>query len=385
MGKRWAIVLVVAVLGLAAAGGISYAQDRPNAGGVSCGETITADTTLDSDLTDCPNNGIVIGADDITLDLNDHVIDGDGTPAAGCGPEDDCDLGLASIGHDGVTVVHGSVREFAIGVAVAGESGKARHNRVLDISSSKNDFFGIFFFAVAGSLVRNSSGNRNVPPDGDGMGLFGSRHIRILHNSIRRNGGPGIHVADSTHNLIKGNVFARSPDIPVFIEGSDHNRVRRNRLVRNNEGITVGGSRNVIARNRIFRGRSYGISIDKGRGNLVAHNLVARARGTGILLGLEHPLIGGGHNTVRRNLVRGSGDDGFLVSEKEGHSLLRRNRARNGDDGFDVQSRSTKLTRNGARRNTDLGIQAARGVIDGGGNRASGNGDARQCVNVRCH
>ena len=51
---------------------------------VGCGDTITADTTLDSDLVNCPNNGIVIGAEDVTLDLNGHRIDGDGTPAAGC-------------------------------------------------------------------------------------------------------------------------------------------------------------------------------------------------------------------------------------------------------------------------------------------------------------
>jgi hypothetical protein len=37
---------------------------------VECGEVVTRDTTLDSDLIDCPANGIVIGADDITLDLN---------------------------------------------------------------------------------------------------------------------------------------------------------------------------------------------------------------------------------------------------------------------------------------------------------------------------
>jgi hypothetical protein len=36
-------------------------------------------------------------------------------------------------------------------------------------------------------------------------------------------------------------------------------------------------------------------------------------------------------------------------------------------------------------RNGDLGIEAVEGVIDGGGNRASENGDARQCVNVTCH
>jgi hypothetical protein len=35
--------------------------------------------------------------------------------------------------------------------------------------------------------------------------------------------------------------------------------------------------------------------------------------------------------------------------------------------------------------NTDLGIEAVDGVIDGGGNRASGNGDPRQCVGVACN
>jgi hypothetical protein len=66
-------------------------------------------------------------------------------------------------------------------------------------------------------------------------------------------------------------------------------------------------------------------------------------------------------------------------------SFLKRNVAVGaGDDGFDIQSRTGKLTGNRALRNHDLGIQAVRGVIDGGGNRASGNGDPRQCINIVC-
>src|SRR5829696_1302233 len=80
---------------------------------VSCGDTITADTTLDSDLVDCPDNGIVIGADDITLDLNGHVIDSDGTPFSGCHPRREvCDVGVVNDDHDGITIMQGSVREF---------------------------------------------------------------------------------------------------------------------------------------------------------------------------------------------------------------------------------------------------------------------------------
>jgi hypothetical protein len=54
------------------------------------------------------------------------------------------------------------------------------------------------------------------------------------------------------------------------------------------------------------------------------------------------------------------------------------------DDGFDVRSRTAKLTKNRAVRNDDLGIAAVRGVDDGGGNRAHGNRNPLQCVNVVC-
>jgi hypothetical protein len=95
--------------------------------------------------------------------------------------------------------------------------------------------------------------------------------------------------------------------------------------------------------------------------------------------------FGGAHNTVRGNLVKGSRVDGFLVNETDDHSLLRHNTARGaGDDGFDIQSHTAKLTNNEARRNGDLGIAAVRGVIDGGGNKASGNGDPRQCTHIAC-
>ena len=347
---------------------------------VSCGDKITTDTRLDSDLVDCRNNGIVIGADGVTLNLNGHTIDGDGTPAAGCDPRRKiCDVGVVSVGHDGVAVVGGSVRQFDVGVLV----GDARGGRVLGISSSRNRFFGFVVADSARSLVRNSSGSDNPAPEGDGMGLFGSHDVRILGNSFRRN-ALGLHVDESTDNLIQGNLFSRNPDNAIFITASNRNQVRGNRCVRNGGCVSVSpGNRNVIARNRIFRDGA-GIAIEGGRGNLVARNLVVGAR-LGIRLGVNQPPFGGGSNIVRRNLVRGSGDDGFLVNKKDDHSLLRRNRAVGaGDDGFGVRSPTTKLTGNRARRNADLGIEAVLGVTDGGGNIARGNGDRRQCTNIAC-
>src|SRR5688500_12804931 len=44
------------------------------AGEVECGSVLTEDTVLERALTDCPGDGLVIGADDITLDINGHSI-----------------------------------------------------------------------------------------------------------------------------------------------------------------------------------------------------------------------------------------------------------------------------------------------------------------------
>jgi len=180
--------------------------------------------------------------------------------------------------------------------------------------------------------------------------------------------------------------MSRNGEAGIIMESSDGFRISHNRLVRNHDGIALGpGSHNVITRNHISHSGS-GVRIEKGHGNLVAHNVVAHTHHAGIRLGFNSPFVGGAHNVVRGNLVRDSRKDGFLVGKKDRHSLLKGNVAkRSGDDGFDIESRSARLTRNRAVDNGDLGIEAVFSVIDGGGNRAHGNGDPRQCVNIVCN
>ena len=170
----------------------------------------------------------------------------------------------------------------------------------------------------------------------------------------------------------------------VLIEGNA-NYVNGNRVV-GGAGILVAvGDRNVITENHVSRALD-SIAIEDAHHNLVAHNLVAHARGNqGISLGINLPPIGGGGNVVRENRVKGSREDGFHVAKEDNNSVLKRNVAIGaGDDGFSIQGPSTKLTRNRALRNDDLGIDALPSSIDGGGNVARHNGDARQCTNIAC-
>src|SRR3954447_23006033 len=113
-------LLAGAALSLALAPGAQAAKPVH----VSCGDTITADTKLANDLINCERHGIVIGARNITLDLNGHTIDGDGVPFEPCPADEPCDAGIANSGirdgrpfngegYRGETIKNGWVREFA--------------------------------------------------------------------------------------------------------------------------------------------------------------------------------------------------------------------------------------------------------------------------------
>jgi hypothetical protein len=153
------------------------------------------------------------------------------------------------------------------------------------------------------------------------------------------NGDLGLFMAASDHNLIRANSARRNPEGGMIIEG-DRNEIVRNRVVRGGGGILItivsrGGSAvgNLVRRNVVRNVRASGISVDRvPKRTLVSHNLVVDSGRAGIIVG----------------------------------------------------HRSTTITNNRAVRNRGLGIRAVEGVIDGGGNRASANGDPRQCVNVVC-
>jgi parallel beta-helix repeat protein len=387
------LVLIAAIVAVVAAA-IAVDDARAQASDLSCGETITADTTLHHDLVNCPTNGIVVGADNVTLDLNGHTIDGVGGPVPNPtfgAPH----TGVQLVNHDGITVKDGSIRQFpAGGLEVTG----ARDIRLLGLATSQNGDLGIIVGAAVRVLIRDCSVDRSTGGPTGGAGLLltnssgpgiehdgGVRHARVVDSSFRHN-GDGIRSLDTKDSVIKGNLLSDNRDAGIAWTSSSRDRLMRNRIVRNGTGIIVNGDHNVIARNRVSHSRREGVGIGSGRGNLLARNVIAgAARGIRLSGEFERGRGGAQHTVIRGNRLRRADHDGVLVDLTAKHTLLRHNSARHShDDGFDVNDPSTKVSRNRAVRNGDLGIEAVRGVKDGGGNVARKNGDRRQCRHIAC-
>jgi hypothetical protein len=90
----------------------------------------------------------------------------------------------------------------------------------------------------------------------------------------------------------------------------------------------------------------------------------------------------------RGNLVRAAVVDGIAINPDHvgpvTDTLLDRKITLGaGDDGIDVESSATTLSRNIAKNNGDLGIEAIPGLEDRGGNHANNN-NPQQCTNADC-
>jgi parallel beta-helix repeat protein len=376
-------LLALVCLALVGTADASASRER-----LSCGDTITRDTKLGNDLVNCPDNGIVIGADNITLDLGGHTVDGDGV--LGCDDFYACDFGVDnSAGHHGVTIKDGSIREFATAVVAFG----ADRNRLRRLSSSHNVLGGMLLVESPGARIEQNSISANgLTTDQAGLIVFGSSAVRIERNSVSDNGDIGMFLQGLDDSRVQGNSVSGNPEAGVILDGN-RNEVSGNRASKNGDGISVGGDGNNIVGNRVSDafacpdGCGTGIGSTGGTGNLIARNFVARAARAGIWIAdfEDEGGLPGIDTVVDRNLVVDSEIDGVLVESTVAGTRLERNIATGaGDDGIEADSTTTSLRRNTANGNGDLGIEAIAGVTDLGGNRASGNGNPLQCQNVFC-
>jgi|tagenome__1003787_1003787.scaffolds.fasta_scaffold20721864_1 hypothetical protein len=353
---------------------------------LGCGEVITVDTTLDGDLVDCPDEGLVIGADDITLDLNGHTIDGDAVSPASCPVEGRvCDVGVDnSAGHRGVTIKGGSIQQFTAGVVVTG--GDDNQLRRLTIAQTTNEAI-----AVARSARTLIEGNTITDPGFAVVVALESSDTAVSHNVASGNDEEGLLVG-GTGISVRGNVVSNGANGVDVANGASGVRVEGNVLRNVGDGVIVGVVSDTVVRHNAVSAvgggelGGFGIILDGAVGTTVDQNSV-HVSGPGPAIYVAHldAPTAPRDDRVTQNHATSEHADGILVDPDATGTLLAGNAAlRSGDDGIDVDAPGTTLTGNLAAYNHDLGIEAVPGVVDGGGNRAVGNGNPAQCTNITC-
>ena len=313
--------------------------------GAACGEVITKNTTLNSDIGPCGGDGVIIGADGITLNLNGHSIIGDALQ------RDDM-VGIKVPLRTSVTIENGSVTGFDEGIFVNSGGGNTITNMKV------HDNIGPF---------TNPNGQGGFPDFGDGILLQHSAANKVLNSTISHNGlydGIGIFGLDANFNLIQGNTISKNTNgaagvaLSAFLELGDPRRFQslyENNIIGNtiddNDAAGITGVGNV---------NSKYLNNDIERNGLDPNTFPLN----GIGLQPERNSNPNLNNDVENNKVIGNGNDGIEALQGASGSLIKnntveRNNPLHGAFGFDLNDFSGSCNTNTWTGNTysSVGVQ----------------------------
>lgn len=387
---------------------------------LSCGQTVTTSVVLTADLLNCPGDGLIVARSGITVDLNGHTVDGIGLG-----------VGIRNDGFDNTTITNsasnpGLIQDFDYGVRLTpGASG----NVVEELTVQLNELAGVELNgAVGNNRVRNNLIDRQSQRGITVLG--GSSGNVIAGNTITGNQGEGLFVQNSADNRLEGNQIANSGDAGLVLEGSSGNTLLSNTVGNSSDGaflVRLGSNDNLIQGNSSTQNADAGLIVSGSNGNRVLNNTLQGSGDSGIFLqsangstitGNDVRLNTGGielsdsdNNLIRSNIANDTTGDGISLelsvnnrlelnqvnsnnsrgiyvagdaAAGSGNRLVDNTANANNGDGIHVSKAVHTLQGNTARNNGGWGVFADPGNVDGGGNRASGNGQAAQCAGVVC-
>ncbi len=345
--KRIRRTMVVATAGLLAMAGMIVIGEPAAAAHISCGAVITQNTTLDSDLLNCPSDGLRVQRSNITIDLAGHTISG--RSSTNTTPNEQAGIRLMNV--TGVVVKNGTVTNFDAGVVIGSGSGNTVSNLVLRRNINHSTL----------------TGTVNPCNLGDGLVAFDSDNNRIRFNRAVENGPfSGISlVGDSDGNVVSdnttrlqnidnahpnfvtaerpagngpcgpftpgiGNVGAIRQGVGIRVEGpgADNNRVENNQVNNNDAfGVLIHGfvcnpipgtpqqagvnnGNNVVIRNNVVANGFFG---NLGGGPTTGDGIAVPAQGPDAVVCPSHT------NSIQLNTVTNNGRHGIFLAHRGTH------------------------------------------------------------------
>jgi parallel beta-helix repeat protein len=217
----------------------------PSSGVASCGEIVNEDVTLTSDLECGPGDGLIVGANDITINLNGYSI----TSSDEAGSED------PSMNYDGSS---GILVPNAQNVAISGLGEISGFDR------------GITFMGSSGGQVADIQ----VANNDIGVLMTGSEGTEVSRNTITNN-GIALISDSSNKGVIAFNQVVANLEQGMLVLGSDDNVVAANNMFGNGENgiyLDIMSNGNTIDFNTVFGHEVGDLNNDGGRSTNVNQN-----------------------------------------------------------------------------------------------------------------
>lgn len=297
---RWLNLLLILLVTLAV---LPFASADP-----SCGDTITTDTLLTGDLNGCGGDGLIIGANDVTLDCAGYAINSISTFT-----------GVSSVGWNNVTIKDCNINYFNTGIYFESTTNSSIIN-----SNAPSSIYGIYYLSTTDTTIINSSGSGDV----------GFYFISSLNNTITGSTGSGglqgAYIQDGINNQLNG--FNGTGWLQgIYIVGGTANEII-NSVASGLDGILLESTTwNYLYGNILIPGGDQGIHLITADYNTLVNNIANTNPSNGFYMyysnnntfigntvisnGIYGMLFAGGaDNNIISNTFRGNGNTGLYLA-----------------------------------------------------------------------
>jgi parallel beta-helix repeat protein len=259
-----------------------------------CGDTVMGNYTLPADLT-CTGHGLVVGANNITIDGDNHTIDGD---------DGSSDYGISnSGGYDNISVIDLNITDFARGIYFYGSVGtETQKIQNINVSSCAYGIY-LYYLSNYNNLISNTVGSNTSA----GIYLYYSSSNTLTSNTVSSNYN-GIYLAESLSNTFTSNTINSNSNVGVSIQSSSSsNTLTSNTINSNNSyGVYISSSSNTLTSNTI-NSNSYGIYLpSSSSSNTLTSNTINSNAFFGIFLSYSSS------NTLTGNIMTGNANNLYV-------------------------------------------------------------------------
>ncbi len=233
------------------------ASQQPLAISPSCGQVITQNVVLSSNLNCADSDGLIVGASDIVIDLNGHTISG---PAVDSQEKTSSKVGVMIPNMNNVVVQDGTIQGFQAGILMTGSQNVELSNII-----SKNNQIGAF--STGASIVNAHLSifmNNQI-----GFAAHSTQQATIQDNILFQNTLAGITLVNSDNGLLTLNSITASGNGLYVDNQSNNNKININNVllntidINNANGLPVNTNVNTFDQNNCMTANPSGICIGK--------------------------------------------------------------------------------------------------------------------------